>query len=320
MTAHLLAITIAYVLDYIWGDPKGRAHPVVWMGSMIALITSKCNKGRFRKGKGMIMTISVVVTVFAVAYAAVLFSYRWSTLAGVMVEGMLIWTTIAEKGLRQAANAVYEPLSNNQMEQARTKLSEIVGRDTHYLNEEGIVRGAVETVAENISDGVTAPLLFAFLGGAPLAAAYRAVNTCDSMVGYRQEPFTQFGWASARLDDIVNVIPSRLTAIVMIFVSSSVYCSKMEVLRNLPKEAVQHPSPNSGWGEAAAALLLGVQLGGVNYYFGEKSNRPTIGIPRTKLKASHIPSMNTLLQRTVFCWIILLWIGGGIRALAISWS
>ncbi|MGI8314636.1 adenosylcobinamide-phosphate synthase CbiB [Halobacillus mangrovi] len=318
--SHLIAITLAYGLDRLFGDPKGMPHPVIGMGKLISFFEKFWNQGRGRKIKGGLMGILVIGFSFFFSFGLVELLAAWNHYVAIGLEAVLIWTTIAEKGLRQASMDVYRPLKEGDFPRARNHLSYIVGRDTDHLEEAGIARGTVETVAENISDGVTAPLFYALIGGAPLAMAYRAVNTCDSMVGYKNARFKEFGFISAKLDDLFNLIPSRLTAFVMIISSTISLKEKQKLLRELPIHARRHPSPNSGWGEAAAALVLGVQLGGINYYFGERSERPTIGNAVRAPMAYDIEKVNYLLSKTVWIWILLLCLGGMGIELAFTWS
>ncbi|KIO61736.1 hypothetical protein B4065_1208 [Caldibacillus thermoamylovorans] len=235
------------------------------------------------------------------------------------MEAVLISTTIAQKGLQDAALEVYRPLQDHQLDEARKKLSYIVGRDTNQLDEREITRGAVETVAENTSDGVTAPMFWAFVGGAPLAFVYRAVNTCDSMVGYKNDRYHEFGFASAKLDDLMNWIPARLTGMLMILVNKTLQGSKKEAWQLLFRDAGNHPSPNSGWCEAAAAALLGVQLGGRNTYKGVVSRRAFIGNPLRPLTSNDIIETIKILKRTSLAFLILLWVGGVFIELANTW-
>lgn len=239
--------------------------------------------------------------------------------AGIMMEAVLISTTIAQKSLKEAALSVYSPLVKDDMAEARHKLSWIVGRDTDNLEEPEIVRGAVETVAENTSDGITAPLFWALVGGAPLAIIYRAINTCDSMVGYKNERYGEFGWASARLDDAANWIPSRITSFCMLLGNRPFHMSRTEALKIVLRDARKHPSPNSGWGEGAVAAILGVQLGGINFYKGVVSNRATMGDALTRLEKNHILEVNKIVCATVPLFVMLLWLGGILYEMAISW-
>ncbi|RUQ31626.1 cobalamin biosynthesis protein CobD [Peribacillus cavernae] len=316
---HLLAVTLAYVLDLLIGDPKSWPHPVKWMGTLIGFLDKRWNKGSNKKLLGILMTGTVLATVVLPTAATVYGAYLIHPVAGVIWEAILISTAIAQKSLKEAALEVYDPLSKDDLTEARARLSYIVGRDTDKLDEGEIVRGTVETVAENTSDGVTAPLFWGAVGGAPFAIAYRAINTCDSMVGYRNEKYRQFGWASARLDDLVNWIPSRLTALVMLLsmrekVNGFKVCWKI-TLRDAPK----HPSPNSGWCEAATAAILGIQLGGINSYKGLISIRAKMGERLVNIQSFHIQKSITLMQRTAFTFLLLLWLGGITVAFAFSW-
>jgi adenosylcobinamide-phosphate synthase len=218
--------------------------------------------------------------------------------------------------LREAAIKVYVPLSKGDLVEARKQLSWIVGRDTEGLAEPEVVRGTVETVAENTVDGITAPLFWAVIGGAPLALAYRAVNTLDSMVGYKNEKYLQFGWASARLDDVCNWVPAKVTSL-CIWLSSvvinlfTVASRNQGATRMLSGSAIQitlrdapkHPSPNSGWSEAMVAGLLGIQLGGMNYYQGILSERARMGEPLRELHRGDIYQAITLMHGG---WVIFL--------------
>jgi adenosylcobinamide-phosphate synthase len=314
MMTHVLAILIALMLDRLFGDPA-RIHPVRWIGTLIAFCDQRLNRGRRKKEKGMLTVLFVAFLSFFISFSVISVSYHVATWLGVFVEGVVIFTTIAAKSLKEAAYDVLSPLERGDLSLAREKLSMIVGRDTERLNEQEIVRACVETVAENTSDGVTAPLFYAFLGGGALSMLYRAVNTCDSMLGHKNERYRQFGWASARLDDVLNYIPARLTALVMISIHAHGR-ARIEAFRLLFRDARKHPSPNSGWGEAAMAALLRIQLGGINTYQGVISVRPTIGEAREPLKKEHIRQAVAVMERTVTAFTI----GGIVIAMACAWS
>ncbi|RFU68002.1 adenosylcobinamide-phosphate synthase CbiB [Bacillus sp. V59.32b] len=316
---HLLAVTLAYLLDLLIGDPKNWPHPVRWMGALIGFLDKRWNKGGYKIWMGLLMTGTVLVTVLLVTYVTVFVMYSLHPAAGVLWEVILISTAIAQRSLKEAAMEVYHPLSNSDLTEARTKLSYIVGRDTDRLDVSEVVRGTVETVAENTSDGVTAPLFWGAIGGAPFAIVYRAINTCDSMVGYRNERYGQFGWASAKLDDLVNWIPSRLTALMMLVSMKSKVTGFRDCWRITLRDAPKHPSPNSGWGEAATASILGIQLGGVNYYKGCISDRARMGTPIVNLKPIHIQESITIMRRASFGFLLLLWIGGISIEIALTW-
>jgi adenosylcobinamide-phosphate synthase len=279
----------AILLDLWIGDPRWLPHPVVQMGKLISFLDRSWNKGHMRKGKGLLLTGVVVLTVYGLTFLAVYFSYKLHFLAGLLVEVYLISTTIAMKGLADAAENVLKPLKAGNMQEARRSLGMIVGRDTDGLPESEIVRGTVETVAENTVDGITAPLFWAMIGGAPLAMAYRAVNTLDSMVGYKNDKYGEFGWASARLDDAANWLPARITAFAVWLSSFFIKGSKsLDGWNMMLRDAGKHPSPNSGWPEAMTAGLIGVQLGGVNFFKGIKSVRATMGDALRPLDAADI--------------------------------
>ncbi|KHF40755.1 cobalamin biosynthesis protein CobD [Halalkalibacter okhensis] len=284
-----IILVAAIFVDLFMGDPRWLPHPVVQMGKLISFCETRLNQGKNRVSKGVFLASVVVLFVFIVTFFIVFIAYQWHPIAGILVEIYFISTTIAIKGLRSAALEVYIPLTSGNLGEARNKLRMIVGRDTERLSESEVVRGTVETVAENTVDGITAPLFWAMIGGAPLAMAYRAINTLDSMVGYKNERFNQFGRASAKLDDVVNWIPARLTAVAMWLSSFFLIGSnRLHGLKITYRDAKKHPSPNSGWPEAMVAGLLGIQLGGINYYKGIKSQRATMGDPNRALTQTDI--------------------------------
>lgn len=309
--SHLIALILAVMLDRFIGDPRYIPHPVVGFGKWISSADRLLNKGNYRKEKGLFMLCALSLMVVALTISIVLVAYQIHMYVGVLVEAWLISTTIAAKGLKQAANEVAVPLKRGELELARKKLSFIVGRDTEKLSEEDITRATVETVAENTSDGVTAPLFFAMIGGAPLAMLYRAVNTCDSMVGYKNERYSEFGYASAKFDDWLNFIPSRITSFMMVFFTKpKLNRSRRECWSIVKRDAKKHPSPNSGWGEAAVAALLGIQLGGINTYKGVVSNRAKMGDNLITLKALHINETNSIMLRTTNVFTLIVILGG----------
>ncbi|MFJ7726477.1 adenosylcobinamide-phosphate synthase CbiB [Neobacillus sp. NPDC097160] len=316
---HLIAITFAYIIDLFVGDPPHWPHPVRWIGKMISSFEKRWNHGQSKRWKGVSMLLFVLLFVFSLVLIFVLIGYKIHPLVGVFVESIIISTTIAQKSLKEAALEVYDPLKSGDLVAARTKLSYIVGRDTEQLDESEIARGTIETVAENTSDGVTAPLFWALIGGAPLAMVYRAANTCDSMVGHMNERYKEFGWASAKWDDVMNWIPSRLTGIIMLLGKRPERTSYQKAWAILFRDAKKHPSPNSGWGEAAVAAILGIQLGGRNYYKGMISNRAKMGEPLNPIQSDHILKANAILGRTVFLFLLLLWLGGMLVELAVTW-
>jgi adenosylcobinamide-phosphate synthase len=284
-------VSAAILLDLLIGDPRRLPHPVVGMGAVIARLERAWNHGspRARRFNGYLLAALVVAGVFLLAWV-VLTGLAWVHPAlALAAELWLLATTLAIKGLRDAALAVAMPLARGDLIEARRALAMVVGRDTATLDEAELTRGAVESVAENTVDGITAPLFWALIGGAPLALAYKAVNTLDSMVGYRSARYADFGYASARLDDLANWLPARLTALALWLGGWVMPAARWRgALVAVVHEAPRHASPNSGWPEAMMARLLGVQLGGTNHYAGVPSYRATLGEPLEALGVAHI--------------------------------
>ncbi|MBN6205476.1 cobalamin biosynthesis protein CobD [Ralstonia pickettii] len=316
---HLISMTLALIIDRIVGDPPNWPHPVRWMGMLIAKLDQYLNQGNHKKWKGILLLIIVSVVVFAATLSISWGAYQLHVLAGIVVEALVIATAIAQKDLGTAALRVYHPLSAGDLEKARHEVSMIVGRDTANLDEKGITRATVETVAESIGDGITSPLFWALIGGAPLAMVYRVVNTCDSMVGYKNERYQDFGWAAAKLDDVLNWIPSRMTGFLMMLTNHIPNIQKKTAFKHWRIDARKHASPNSGFLEAAVALFLGVQLGGINYYKGVKSVRAYMGRNERMLEVNDILQTIKIMQKAVMTFVVLLWIGGGVFAAAIAW-
>jgi adenosylcobinamide-phosphate synthase len=264
---------------------------VVVIGRVSACLARGWNHGspEARKTKGVVLTALVVLGTFAVAWLALAALAWWHPWLAALGEVAMLATSLAIKGLRDAALDVARPLARGDLATARARLAMIVGRDTQTLDEGEITRATVETVAENTVDGITAPLFWAFIGGAPLALAYKAVNTLDSMVGYLSPQYADFGYASAKLDDLANWIPARLTAWCLWLTAWFVPGARPHgALAATCRDAPRHPSPNAGWPEAMMAHLLGVQLGGTNYYQGRVSHRATLGQPREALAVAHV--------------------------------
>ncbi|RUR30662.1 adenosylcobinamide-phosphate synthase CbiB [Vreelandella nanhaiensis] len=300
----MLLITLAIGLDLLIGDPRSLPHPVVFIGRIISFLEKRWNHGSStqRKRRGFLLTATVVMSVWGISWAALVLLAAIHPWLGIAAELWLLASTLAIKGLADAGRAVAAPLMQGDLPGARRALSMIVGRDTAELDEAEITRGTVETVAENTVDGITAPLFFAVVGGAPLALAYKATNTLDSMVGYRNERYKDFGFASAKLDDIANWLPARLTALclwiggVILATMGNRPLRWRGALRATCHEAPRHPSPNAGWPETMVARLLGVQLGGVNTYQGVISRRATLGEPFEPLGVAHIGATISLMH------------------------
>ncbi len=279
---HLCALVGGFALDALLGDPYDMPHIIRWIGSLIswtegALRTHLPASPRWERAAGVLLLL--VVT--GVSCAGVVLVLRVAELASpwlaLVVETFVCYQMLAAKQLRIEAMRVYDTLREEGLETARTAVSMIVGRDTQVLDEAGVVRAAVETVAENTSDGVVAPLLFMAVGGAPAAVLYKAVNTMDSMVGYKNERYRYFGTAAAKLDDLLNWVPARLTGVLMCVAAGLVGLNARGAWRIFLRDRRKHPSPNSAHPEAACAGALGVQLAGPTSYFGVMHDKPTIG-------------------------------------------
>ncbi len=272
-SAHAGKVAAALILDALFGEPPGAAHPTVWMGRATSVFERRAlelQNPRARRLAGVALALSLP--------ALVLFSTRAVSglvprLARWSLEVALISTSLSMRGLSEAAGAVERELRVGNLKRARTRVGDLVGRDTADLSAPEVARAAVESVAENTSDGVVAPMLYGLLFGAPGALAYRAVNTLDSMVGYRRSLYEELGWASARLDDLANLVPSRVTAIVAAAVSGRPGATWKTALRYGPLTE----SPNAGWAEAAFAGALGLSLGGHNSYGGVVRVGPILG-------------------------------------------
>jgi adenosylcobinamide-phosphate synthase len=269
-------LAAALLLDAAFGEPPEHLHPTVWMGRAISAFEKRALRLKTpeaRKRAGAVLALSLPGLVFlstAAALNAAPRGLRWA------LGAVLTSTTLSMRGLAEAAEAVERELRAGRLEGARERVGEFVGRDTGGLSEAEVCRAAVESVAENTSDGVVAPMLYGLLFGAPGALAYKAVNTLDSMVGYRKGPYEDLGWASARLDDLANLVPARATVIV-----AAVSGRPATALRTARKYGPLTASPNAGWAEAAFAGALGVRLGGVNTYGGVTKEGPVLGEGRS---------------------------------------
>ena len=277
-----LAVLGGFVLDAVFGDPAWLPHPVVLMGKCISKL-EKTLRARFPKTQqgellaGAVLAFCLPVGTFLITSAVCLLAAKISPWLGLAVQMFWCGQALAAKGLVQESRNVYGELVKPDLPAARKAVSRIVGRDTENLTAEGVTKAAVETVAENASDGVIAPLLYMLLGGAPLALTYKAVNTMDSMVGYKNENYLYFGRAAAKLDDVANYIPSRLAALLWVAAAALTGSDAKGAWRIWRRDRRNHASPNSAQTESACAGALGVQLAGPAYYFGEYYPKPTIG-------------------------------------------
>ncbi|WP_235941359.1 adenosylcobinamide-phosphate synthase CbiB [Paenibacillus puerhi] len=287
----------AIVVDWVIGDPAWRwlTHPVVRIGQWIGLLERRLRpadqplSSASLRLRGILLVLLTLLPVFLAMTAVVLAADWIHPWLGYAVNVWFMSTALAVKGLKEAAMAVYTPLSEGRLDEARQYTGYIVGRDTTKLEEPELTRATVETVAENIVDAFVSPLCYALLGAAPLAMLYRAANTLDSMVGYKNDKYADFGWASARWDDVLNYIPARLAGLLLIGWAYAVPgLSGPRSARAVHRFAKLHPSPNSGIPESAVAGALGIELGGVNVYHGRTSERARMGWPLRERQRSDI--------------------------------
>jgi adenosylcobinamide-phosphate synthase len=304
-------VILAILMDLMIGDPRFIPHPVVGMGKIISGLEprlrmwgSGVNKERWQ---GIVLVASLLTIVFAISSLILWISSLLHPIVHLLLSIWLISTTIAVKGLKDAAMQVFQPLVDGNLAEARKNVGYIVGRDTDRLSEQEVTRATVETVAENIVDAVVAPIFYALLGGAPLALLYRAVNTLDSMVGYKNDKYIYFGWASARLDDVLNYIPARIAGVLLWLIALlDKGLSAGEAWHTVRRDARKHPSPNGGIPEAAVAGALGIQLGGRNSYGGIISERAKMGLPHRPMVAEDIRRTTSILVQTIGLILIIL--------------
>jgi adenosylcobinamide-phosphate synthase len=271
-------VLAAVVLDLILGDPRALPHPVVAIGRLISFLEPRLRRSfTSARAAGWALLITTVGISYGAAALLLSAAYALSPDLGIAAAIYLSWVSLAARSLHVESAKVAQALERGDLPGARLALSYIVGRETDQLEEPEIVRGAVETVAENTGDGVIAPLFYLMLGGPALAIAYKAVNTLDSMVGYKNERYLDFGRASARFDDLANFLPARLTGLLMVLAAPLCALSGGNAWRIMRRDSHNHSSPNSGFPESAAAGALEVQLGGANRYFGKIIEKPTIG-------------------------------------------
>lgn len=276
-----LIIFLAYLLDLLVGDPLWLPHPVRWIGRLIEALERRLRRPASGPGLsrffGFVLTFITVVSVYAASAALLFLTFSFSAPFGLFIAVLMGWATLSARGLGRAAYAVLRPLRRGNIVEARAELSRIVGRDTKGLTQAEIERALVETISENTSDGIIAPLFFMALGGPPLALAYKAINTLDSMLGYKNEKYLHFGWFPARTDDLANYIPARVTAFIMVIASFILGFDWRSSLKVLMRDGSAHPSPNAGLPEAAMAGAIGVTLGGSSTYNDTVVEKPVIG-------------------------------------------
>ncbi|MGN0707531.1 MAG: adenosylcobinamide-phosphate synthase CbiB [Faecalibacterium sp.] len=296
----LLAAFCGFLLDLALGDPDWMPHPVVYMGRAITALERflrahlpATSTGELWGGRILAAVLTMGTLVFSAAVCAAAAALHPAL--GFGVQTLWAWQVLAAKGLAQESRCVYAELVRDDLPAARRAVSRIVGRDTAGLSAQGVTKAAIETVAENSSDGVIAPLFYFLLGGAPLALTYKAINTMDSMVGYKNERYLFFGRAAAHLDDLANYLPSRLAGFLWTAAAALTGNSFSGAWRIWRRDRRRHASPNSAQTESACAGALGVQLAGPAYYFGEYYDKPTIGDPLRPVEPKDILRANTMM-------------------------
>lgn len=288
---YMIDIGLAVILDFLIGDPYWFPHPIIYIGKLIKFLENffrkRCKSEKTLKLSGgviviVVMSMSFLIPCFILYIARNLFWIHH------ILNIIIIWTTLAARCLHKEGIKIYESLKKGNLEDARLKLSYIVGRETKELTKKEVIRADVETIAENTADGVIAPLLFAMIGGAPLAMLYKGVNTMDSMLGYMNKKYKNIGFLPAKCDDVFNYIPARITGILICLASPFCGGNILQSLRIMLRDRKNHKSPNCGYPEAATSGALRIQIGGTNTYFGETVVKPTIGDPINELSLEHI--------------------------------
>lgn len=320
----VLACAIGFVLDLIIGDPHWMYHPIRLVGNLIAL-TEKLlrkilpdKKNALLIGGGLlVLIVSGISTgvIFCLVYAA----YRFHVGAGIAVESILSYFILATKSLKTESMKVYDKIAAHDLEGGRQAVAMIVGRDTAVLDDQGVIKAAVETVAENLSDGVIAPMIFLLIGGSVFGTFYKSINTMDSMVGYKNDKYIYFGRAAAKLDDVVNYIPARISALMLIIGSAVCRKDYKNAWRIFKRDRYNHSSPNSAQTESVCAGALRIRLAGDAYYFGKLVKKPFIGDDLEPVKVEHIRQTNDMMYAASFASMIIIggiafalqqWIGG----------
>ena len=310
-----IQIGIAFLLDILIGDPRWFPHPVRMIGVCIEYCERVLRKlVPSEQIAGVFLAFIIVVGTYLVTYQILVFFYelRWSL--GILASIIIIFFSLSTRDLLRETGNVLSALKSGDLKQARKNLARIVGRDTHNLNEQQVAAGCIETSAENIVDGIIAPLFYAFIGGPALAMAYKSINTLDSMVGYKNEKYLNFGWASAKLDDIANFIPARIAAVILPIASLICGADYSNSVKILKRDGQKHPSPNSGIPEAAIAGALRIRLGGPSIYNDIASYKPFIGDPQKSVCPDDINSTSKIVMVSAVISVVMgiafLMIGG----------
>lgn len=299
--ANILIMLLGYIMDLVFGDPYWFPHPVRFIGKLISktekFIRKHAKSEESLKYWGILMWLVPVVTTALVTGLIVKIA-SFNKYVEIFVSAFIIYTTLSTKCLKDEATKIYKVLETGDIKKSRVQLSYIVGRDTTNLSQSEIIRATVETVAENTVDGTISPMIYGFLFGPVGAMTYKAINTLDSMVGYKNDKYLNLGCVSAKLDDVANFIPARLTAIFMPLGAFLCGMNGINSFKIAIRDRKNHKSPNCAYAEGAAAGAIGVQLGGTNIYFGKEVYKPTIGDKKRELENYDIVRMNKLMYAT----------------------
>lgn len=279
----ILPLLIGYILDLLFGDPRKLPHPIVLFGNTITFFTKKLNKGKLQLLKGGLMAFTLALVVYFIFYLSNEVLLKWNEFSLLFFSSIFVFYGLANKSLLQEGREVFKHLNEKGIVAGRKRLSWIVGRDTSNLSEQEIRLAVLETLSENLSDGVIAPLFYYAIGGVPGIMCYKMINTMDSMIGYKNEKYILFGRVAARLDDVANYLPARITALLMVVVSFS-----RRGFRYLFKFGNAHISPNAGYPESALAGILDCQFGGPHNYGGKCVNKPYIGENNRQIRNEEI--------------------------------
>lgn len=298
------SLILAYILDGIFGDPYNFPHPIKYIGKLIRslenIIRKTCHTSFSKKLGGLFLFIGTTFISSGIVFLLVKFSFKINFYLGFLVQTFIMYTCLAKKCLYDEGIKVYDAIKSEDIEKSRLQISYLVGRDTSKLSFNEIIRATVETIAENAVDGIIAPMFYAIIGGAPLMMFYKAVNTLDSMVGYKNEKYADIGFFSAKIDDIFNFIPARISIIGFMFASLVKGQNQSDCVKIAIRDRKNHKSPNCAYPEGAVAGALGVQLGGTNIYFGEVVEKPTIGDKLRELEAEDIVLSGQLMKYCSF--------------------
>lgn len=303
----MIQVLLGYSLDLILGDPYWLYHPVRLIGHLIMMLEKVLLKSNdsnsMKKMKGLILLLIVSGLSFVIPLIIILTFASIHPVLALIIESFMIYQIFATKSLDVETRKVYKALKNNDIDEARKMIAYLVSRDTSTMSDEDVIKAAIETIAENLGDGVIAPMIYVIIGGAPLGWYYKGVNTLDSMVGYKNEKYTDYGYFSAKWDDVLNYVPARITSVMILLAGSLIKLDVNNGFKMLVRDRHNHASPNSAYPESAAAGLLRIQLGGKASYFGKVSIKPTMGDALKPLQVDDLDKMRQLLYATSLCSI-----------------